>query len=202
MAGTITGYIDTLRTKGHTVEPISFGLMDYIVPTYYVLTTAEASSNLSRYDGVRYGYRSPKQGLDLTEFYKTNRSLGFGKEVQRRILLGTFVLSAGYFDAYFTKAQKVRRKLAEKTQEVFKSYDAIVLPTVPTTAFKIGEKMEDPIAMYLADIYTVYANLVGIPGISLPLFTHSNGLPYGLQVMSNQFSEVSLLRLSQQLLAQ
>lgn len=202
MANTITAYTDILRAKGHTVEPVSFGLMDYIVPAYYVLTTAEASSNLSRYDGVRYGYRSPKPGLDLTEFYKENRSLGFGKEVQRRILLGTFVLSAGYFDAYFSKAQKVRRKLVEKTQEIFKQYDAIILPTVPGTAFKIGEKTEDPIAMYLADIYTVYANLVGIPGISLPLFTHSNGLPYGLQVMSNQFSEVSLLRLSQQLLAQ
>lgn len=202
MAASISQYFDVIRAKGHSVEPVSFGLMDYIVPTYYVLTTAEASSNLSRYDGVRYGYRNPQQGLDLTEFYKENRSHGFGKEVQRRILLGTFVLSAGYFDAYFTKAQKVRRKLLDKTREIFSQYDAIVLPTVPSTAFKIGEKMEDPIAMYLADIYTVYANLVGIPGISLPLFTHSNGLPYGLQVMSNQFSEVSLLRLSQQLMAQ
>ena len=166
------------------------------------MTTAEASSNLSRYDGVRYGYRSQNKTLELTDFYKDSRSHGFGKEVKRRILLGTFVLSAGYFDAYYTQAQKVRQRLFEQTKLIFKDFDAIVLPTVPSPAFKIGEKTEDPIAMYLADIYTVYANLVGIPAISLPLFTHQNGMPFGLQVMTNQFSEVSLLQLSQELLQQ
>jgi aspartyl-tRNA(Asn)/glutamyl-tRNA(Gln) amidotransferase subunit A len=200
MATKIGNYLENISQLGHTVEPIRFGLIDYIVPTYYVLTTAEASSNLSRYDGVRYGYRSQRNSVELTDFYKENRSTGFGKEVKRRILLGTFVLSAGYFDAYFTQAQKVRQLLLEKTNQIFKEFDVIILPTVPAPAFKIGEKTEDPIAMYLADIYTVYANLVGIPAISLPLFTHQNGMPFGLQVMTNQFSEVSLLQLSNELL--
>ncbi|MEO6315635.1 MAG: Asp-tRNA(Asn)/Glu-tRNA(Gln) amidotransferase subunit GatA [Chitinophagaceae bacterium] len=202
MAATITGYIENLSTLGHTVSPVNFGLLDYIVPAYYVLTTAEASSNLSRYDGVRFGYRSSQAGLALADFYKESRSAGFGKEVKRRILLGTFVLSAGYFDAYYTQAQKVRKKLLDTTREIFNNFDVILLPTVPATAFKIGEKTDDPIAMYLADIYTVYANLVGIPAISIPLFKHSNGMPFGIQAMTNQFCEVSLLRLAHQLLAQ
>ena len=202
MAASISSYINNLTSLGHTVAPVNFGLIDYIVPAYYVLTTAEASSNLSRYDGVRFGYRSTQKNLDLADFYKESRSQGFGKEVKRRILLGTFVLSAGYFDAYYTQAQKVRKKLLDKTLEIFNNFDVILLPTVPSTAFKIGEKMDDPIAMYLADIYTVYANLVGIPAISIPLFKHSNGMPYGLQAMTNQFSEVYLLRLAHQLLAQ
>lgn len=202
MRQTITAYIKDLTRLGHEVAPVNFGLLDYIVPTYYVLTTAEASSNLSRYDGVRFGYRSTQPGLDLADFYKESRSEGFGKEVKRRILLGTFVLSAGYFDAYFTQAQKVRKKLVDKTQLIFNDFDVILLPTVPSTAFKIGEKSDDPIAMYLADIYTVYANLVGIPAISIPLFQHSNGMPFGLQAMTNQFSELSLLQLANQLLAQ
>jgi aspartyl-tRNA(Asn)/glutamyl-tRNA(Gln) amidotransferase subunit A len=202
MATAITAYIQCLSKLGHTVAPIDFGLLDYIVPAYYVLTTAEASSNLSRYDGVRYGRRSPKQGLELTEFYKETRSTGFGREVKRRIMLGTFVLSAGYFDAYFTQAQKVRQLLLDKTQLIFKDFDAIVLPTVPAPAFTIGEKTDDPIAMYLADIYTVYANLTGIPAISIPLFTHSSGMPFGMQVMTNQFCEVSLLGLAHQLMQQ
>jgi aspartyl-tRNA(Asn)/glutamyl-tRNA(Gln) amidotransferase subunit A len=173
---------------------------DYIVPAYYILTTAEASSNLSRYDGVRYGYRSAKPSTDLTEFYKHNRSEGFGKEVKRRIMLGTFVLSTGYYDAYFAKAQKVRRKLVEKTELVFSEFDLILMPTSPSVAFKIGEKTDDPIAMYLADIYTVFANLTGIPGISLPLFKHSNGMPFGVQLMAKQFNELSLLQASQRLM--
>lgn len=201
MAQQISGFINNLQARGHTVAPVSFGLLDYIVPTYYVLTTAEASSNLSRYDGVRFGYRSAGTGTDLTDFYKESRSQGFGAEVKRRILLGTFVLSAGYFDAYFTQAQKVRKILLNKTREIFEDFDVILLPTVPSTAFKIGEKTDDPIAMYLADIYTVYANLVGIPAISIPLFKHSNGMPFGLQAMTNQFKEVSLLQLSHQLMA-
>ena len=192
--------INSLRQQGHTVEEVPFEYLDYIVPAYYVLTTAEASSNLSRYDGVRYGYRSGKAENDLTEFYKHNRSEGFGKEVKRRIMLGTFVLSAGYYDAYFTRAQKVRRLLVEKTELVFSKFQFIILPTAPSVAFKIGEKSGDPIAMYLADIYTVFANLTGIPAISVPLFKHSNGMPYGMQVMAKQFDEVSLLEAANQLM--
>lgn len=194
--------LDSLRKDGHTVNAIDFELLDYIVPAYYVLTTAEASSNLARFDGVKYGYRTHDTDLELTEFYKRTRSEGFGKEVQRRILLGTFVLSAGYYDAYFTKAQQVRKRLVDRTDLIFNDFDIIVLPTAPTTAFAIGEKMDDPIAMYLADIYTVYANLVGIPGISIPLFTHTNGMPFGMQAMTSRFKEVSLLQFSHLMIQQ
>ena len=189
-------YIQSLKDKGFTVEAINFDWLDYIVPTYYILTTAEASSNLSRFDGVRYGYRSTDGIDDLNEMYKQSRNKGFGKEVQRRILLGSFVLSAGYFDAYFTKAQQVRRLLSENTTKVFEQYDAIISPTVPSPAFKLGEKSDDSVAMYLADIYTVYANLVGLPSISLPLFKHSNGMPFGLQLMTNHFEEELMFALS------
>jgi aspartyl-tRNA(Asn)/glutamyl-tRNA(Gln) amidotransferase subunit A len=200
MSATITKIIDQLRQEGHIVDPIEFDLLNQIVPTYYVLTTAEASSNLSRFDGVRFGYRAPLVNAELNEMYKASRSTGFGKEVQRRIMLGTFVLSAGYFDAYFTKAQQVRRILLNKSVDVFEKYEAIISPTVPYTAFKIGEKSDDQVAMFLADIYTVFANLVGIPAISIPLFTHSNGLPFGLQIMTNHFEETALLQLSEQLM--
>ena len=194
-------FIKTLTAAGHEVEAIDFDLLDYVVPTYYVLTTAEASSNLSRYDGVKYGYRSPAaETADLTDFYKKNRSEGFGAEVKRRIMLGTFVLSSGYYDAYFTKAQQVRKILAQKTDAIFGEYAAIISPTVPATAFKIGEKSSDPIEMFLADIYTVFANLVGIPGISLPLFTHPSGMPFGIQVMTSKMNELTLLRLSRVLM--
>ncbi|HTI93635.1 MAG TPA: Asp-tRNA(Asn)/Glu-tRNA(Gln) amidotransferase subunit GatA [Puia sp.] len=199
---TLLERIEGLRKEGHTVESIDFDLLDYIVPAYYVLTTAEASSNLARFDGVRYGYRAKDQNLDLTEFYKRTRSEGFGREVKRRILLGTFVLSAGYYDAYFTKAQQVRKMLVDRTELIFKEFDIIILPTAPTTAFKLGEKMDDPIAMYLADIYTVYANLTGIPGISLPLFTHTNGMPFGMQAMTSRFNELSLLQFSHLMMQQ
>jgi aspartyl-tRNA(Asn)/glutamyl-tRNA(Gln) amidotransferase subunit A len=199
---TIRERLEQWRSAGHTVEGLDFELFDYIVPAYYVLTTAEASSNLARFDGVRYGYRAEEKGLELTEFYKRTRSTGFGKEVKRRILLGTFVLSAGYYDAYFTKAQQVRKLLVDHTNLIFKNFDILVLPTSPNTAFRIGEKMSDPIAMYLADIYTVYANLTGIPGISLPLFTHTNGMPFGVQAMTNRFNEVSLLQFSHQMMQQ
>ncbi|WP_431212018.1 amidase family protein [Puia sp. P3] len=184
------------------MEAIDFELLDYIVPAYYVLTTAEASSNLARFDGVRYGYRTKAKDLELTEFYKRTRSEGFGREVKRRILLGTFVLSAGYYDAYFTKAQQVRKLVVDRTDLIFKDFDLIVLPTAPTTAFRLGEKMDDPIAMYLADIYTVYANLTGIPGISLPLFTHTNGMPFGMQAMTSRFNELSLLQFSHLMMQQ
>ncbi|HXR84453.1 MAG TPA: Asp-tRNA(Asn)/Glu-tRNA(Gln) amidotransferase subunit GatA [Hanamia sp.] len=191
---------ENLKKEGNIIEEINFDLIDYIVPAYYVLTTAEASSNLSRYDGVRYGYRDENNEEDLTTFYKKNRGQGFGKEVKKRIMLGTFVLSEGYYDAYFTKAQQVRNLLVSKTKEIFNNFDAVLLPTVPATAFEAGSMQKDPIAMYLADIYTVYANLTGIPGISLPLFQHSNGMPFGVQVLTNKHDEVTLLNLADLLL--
>jgi len=191
---------DNLKKDGNVVEEINFDLIDYIVPAYYVLTTAEASSNLSRYDGIRYGYRYEDNGEDLTTFYKKNRGKGFGKEVKKRIMLGTFVLSEGYYDAYFTKAQQVRNLLSLQTKEIFNNFDAVLLPTVPTTAFEVGSMKKDPIAAYLADIYTVFANLTGIPGISLPLFQHSNGMPFGVQVLANKHNEVTLLQFSELLL--
>lgn len=193
-------FFDQLKAAGHEVVPVEFAYLDYVVPAYYVLTTAEASSNLSRYDGVRYGHRTAEKEVELADFYKKTRSEGFGKEVKRRIMLGTFVLSAGYYDAYYTKAQKVRRLVAEKTNEILKNFDCILLPTAPATAFNIGEKMEDPIAMYLADIYTVFANLVGVPAISLPLFKHPNGMPFGIQVITQKFEEATLLNISNQLM--
>ncbi len=196
------GTLEDLRQKGHNVQPVEFDLLEYIVPAYYVLTTAEASSNLSRYDGIKYGYRTPVATDGLTEFYKETRSKGFGKEVRRRIMLGTFVLSSGYYDAYFTRAQKVRKLLYEKIKLIFNQFDFIFLPTTPAIAFRIGEKMTDPISMYLADIYTVMANLAGIPAISVPLYTHSSGMPFGLQVLSGRFNELSLLRVSNKLMEQ
>ena len=191
---------NTLKKDGHEINEIDFNLIDFIVPAYYVLTTAEASSNLSRYDGVRYGYRYENNSNDLSSFYKKTRSKGFGKEVKRRIMLGTFVLSEGYYDAYFTKAQQIRRLLVNQTKEIFKKYDALILPTVPTTAFETGSMQKDPIAMYLADIYTVYANLTGTPAISLPLFKHTNGMPFGLQVITNNYDELTLLEFSNMLM--
>ncbi|MEP6947659.1 MAG: Asp-tRNA(Asn)/Glu-tRNA(Gln) amidotransferase subunit GatA [Ginsengibacter sp.] len=191
---------DELKNDGHEVEEIEFDLIDFIVPAYYVLTTAEASSNLARYDGVRYGYRHKNNTEDLTEFYKETRSEGFGKEVKRRIMLGTFVLSEGYYDAYFTKAQQIRRLLVNQTTQIFNRFDALILPTVPCTAFEAGSMQKDPVAMYLADIYTVYANLTGTPAISLPLFKHTNGMPFGLQVITNKHNELTLLEISDMLL--
>jgi len=198
----IQDFISDLRLKGYQVQEISFDLLDFIVPAYYILTTAEASSNLSRFDGVRYGRRTADPEAGFPEFYLKSRSEGFGKEVKRRILLGTFVLSAGYYEAYFSKAQKVRKILTERTKLIFNEFDIILTPTVPTTAFKAGEKSTDPVAMYLADLYTVYANLVGIPGISLPFFTHTNGMPFGVQAMTNQFRELYLLQFSDELMQQ
>ncbi len=192
--------IEGLKQDGHTATELDFGLLDYVVPAYYVLTTAEASSNLSRYDGIRYGYQAKGDSKDLTEFYKQTRSGGFGKEVQRRIMLGTFVLSSGYYDAYYSKAQQVRRLLVDKTETIFADYDAVIMPTSPTTAFTLGEKNTDPVSMYLADIFTVFANLTGIPGISIPLFKHSNGMPFGLQVMTKKTDELTLLQLADYLL--
>ncbi len=202
IAAGIKNLLKQLSEDGYDVQPIDFELLDYIVPAYYVLTTAEASSNLSRYDGIRYGFRNVDKNQDLTELYKNSRSEGFGKEVKRRIMLGTFVLSSGYYDAYYSKAQKVRRLLSDQMELIFKDFDAVILPTVPSTAFTLGQNDHDPIAMYMADIFTVLANLTGLPAISIPLFWHSNGLPFGLQVMTNRFHELSLLQLSHKWLSE
>ena len=191
---TLQKTIDGLKAQGHQVDEVSFPYLDYMVPTYYVLTTAEASSNLSRFDGVHYGYRSPNaEGVEAT--YKKSRSEAFGPEVQRRIMAGTFVLSHGYYDAYYTKGQKVRRVLQDKTNEILKEYDVILLPTTPTTAFEL-DAVKAPIAMYLQDIYTVHANLTGNPAISVPLGKHSNGMPFGIQVIADHFEEKKMLNFS------
>ncbi len=192
---TIISKIDALKADGHTVEAIDFPLLEYILPTYYILATAEASSNLSRFDGVRYGHRS-KDISDLQSLYKKSRAEGFGKEVQRRILLGNFVLSSSYYDAYYTKAQKVRRLIREKTKEVFKDYNFIIMPTTPTTAFKLGELTDNPLEMYLADLFSVQANVAGIPGISLPCGNDANGLPIGVQLIADDFREFDLFQFS------
>lgn len=183
--------ISALKAQGHEVEMVSFPYLDYVVPTYYVLTTAEASSNLSRFDGVHFGHRSvDAQGVEET--YKKSRTEGFGTEVKRRIMAGTFVLSHGYYDAYYTKAQKVRRVLQDKTDEIFSNFDFIVLPTTPSTAFELNG-VKDPIQMYLQDIFTVHANLTGHPAVSIPTGNHSNGLPFGLQIMAKPFDENGML---------
>ncbi|UZR92900.1 Asp-tRNA(Asn)/Glu-tRNA(Gln) amidotransferase subunit GatA [Chondrinema litorale] len=184
--------INQLKDAGHEVTMFDFPLLDYVLPTYYILTTAEASTNLSRFDGVRYGYRTPS-ATALEEMYKKSRSEGFGEEVKRRIMLGTFVLSASYYDAYFTKAQKVRKLIKEKTSELFEEYDFIVLPTTPAPPFKIGAySKESVVDYYLADLFTVQANVAGIPAISIPAGKSSDNLPIGLQVMSEAFSEEKL----------
>ncbi|MBS1486368.1 MAG: Asp-tRNA(Asn)/Glu-tRNA(Gln) amidotransferase subunit GatA [Bacteroidetes bacterium] len=195
----LAGTIEKLKQQGHVVESIDFPLNEYVLPTYYILATAEASSNLSRYDGVRYGYRSP-QANDLSSLYKKTRSEGFGKEVQRRILLGTFVLSASYYDAYYTQAQKVRRMIRNKMKEIFSLYDFILMPTSPTTAFKLGEHSSDPVEMYLADLFSVQANVAGIPAISIPCGKDKNGLPIGLQLLADDFEECKLLGFSKAIL--
>ena len=188
-----------LKDKGHAVKSVDFPYLDYVVPAYYVMTTAEASSNLARYDGIHYGHRS-KEAVDLDSTYKKSRTEGFGREVQRRIMLGTFVLSAGYYDAYYSKAQKVRRIIRDKTNEILTDYDFILLPTTSGTAPGIGEKMHDPIAMYLEDIFTVQANLTGSPAISIPLGQHSNGLPFGVQLIGKKFEESALMAFSNYLM--
>ena len=189
-----------LAAAGHQVDAVDFALLDYIVPAYYVLASAEASSNLSRYDGVRYGYRSP-EASHLESTYRLTRTEGFGAEVKRRIMLGTFVLSAGYYEAYYAKAQRVRRLIREQMDKLFLQYDFLLLPATPTTAWRIGERNADPVSVYLADIFTVQANLAGIPAIALPMGLHpDNGLPVGVQLMAAPFEEQALLAFSGQLL--
>ncbi len=189
--------IADLRKDGNTVEAVDFPYLDYMVPAYYVITTAEASSNLSRFGGILYGHRS-KNATDIDSTYIKSRTEGFGTEVKRRIMLGTFVLSAGYYDTYYARAQKVRRILRDKTTAIFEKYDFILLPTTPKTAFKFGAN-QDPISMYLEDIFTVQAPLTGMPAISLPLGKHSNGLPFGVQLMANKFEESALFEFSNEL---
>lgn len=204
--------IDSLRKAGHTVEPVDLSLLKYLLPTYYILTTAEASSNLSRFDGVRYGYRSvgtDTSALDLLSLYKKSRTEGFGAEVRKRILLGTFVLSASYYDAYYTKAQQVRRLIRQETEQLFDQYDFLLSPTTPTPAFLLGEKTgqrpdDDPLQMYLADIFTVQANVVGYPSISIPNGTDNSlgdgqGLPIGVQLMAPPFAEGALVAMAKAL---
>ena len=184
--------VNDLQNKGHVVEPVSFPYLDYLVPTYYVLSTAEASSNLSRFDGINYGYRA-ENSKNLEETYINTRTQGFGEEVKRRIMLGTFVLSAGYHDAYFTKAQKIRRIIKENIEEIFSNYDFILSPTTPHVAFPIGNEITDPTQMYLEDIYTVLANLTGNPAISVPSSEKEYDLHHSYQLMSKTFEEDKLL---------
>jgi aspartyl-tRNA(Asn)/glutamyl-tRNA(Gln) amidotransferase subunit A len=187
--------IQTLAKLGCEVVPVSLPHSKYAIPTYYLVATAEASSNLARFDGVRYGYRA-KNARTLSEMYRRSRDEGFGAEVKRRIMLGTYALSAGYYDAYYLKAQKVRTLLTRDFQEAFNKVDAIVTPTTPTAAFKLGEKVDDPLAMYLADIYTVTADLAGIPGISIPCGRTRQNLPIGLQILGKHFDEATILRVA------
>lgn len=193
--------LQSLKNDGHQIDSIEFPLLKYLLPTYYILSTAEASSNLSRYDGVKYGYRSSDIS-DLESMYKISRAQGFGPEVQRRIMLGTFVLSASYYDAYYTKAQKVRRLIRQKTKEILKEYDFLVMPTTPTTAFKHGAHSQDPLEMYLADLFTVQSSVVGTPAISIPNGKDSKGLPIGLQIIADDFKEVDLFAFSNYLMNQ
>jgi aspartyl-tRNA(Asn)/glutamyl-tRNA(Gln) amidotransferase subunit A len=188
--------IASLQALGYVVEGVDFPYIDQLLPTYYVLTTAESSSNLSRFDGVKFGHRTEMAG-DLMQLYKRSRLEGFGEEVQRRIMLGTFVLSADYYDAYYTKAQKVRRLIQDKTLAILGAYDFIISPTTSSTAYKVGEKTADPIQMYLGDLFTVQANVAGIPGLSIPMGVDSEGLPMGFQLMTSPFQEQKLLDLGE-----
>lgn len=188
--------IERLRSAGAEIKPISLPHTRYAVPTYYVIATAEASANLARFDGVRYGYRAPDANT-LSAMYRRSREGGFGPEVKRRIMLGTYVLSAGYYDAYYKKAQQVRRLLTNDFLSAFNEVDAILTPTAPTPAFRLGEKVDDPMAMYLADIYTVTASLAGICGISAPCGQSRDGLPIGMQILGKHFDEATVFRIAQ-----
>jgi aspartyl-tRNA(Asn)/glutamyl-tRNA(Gln) amidotransferase subunit A len=193
--GAVAQAIETLKKLGAEVKEISLPHTEYAVATYYILATAEASSNLARYDGVRYGYRTP-EARDLLEMYMKTRAEGFGPEVKRRIMLGTYALSAGYYDAYYKKAQQVRTLIKRDFDEAYQSVDVIVTPTAPTPAFRFGEKTADPLQMYLSDIFTISVNLAGIPAISLPGGFSKGGLPIGLQILGRAFDEEGILRVA------
>ncbi|HEY7322831.1 MAG TPA: Asp-tRNA(Asn)/Glu-tRNA(Gln) amidotransferase subunit GatA [Candidatus Binatia bacterium] len=186
--------ISKLEKNGAVVNEISLSHTDYAVAVYYIVATAEASSNLARYDGMRYGHRA--RARDLTETYMLSRADGFGAEVKRRIILGTYALSAGYYEAYYLKAQRVRTLIKKDFEEAFEKCDAIITPTAPTTAFKIGEKIQDPLQMYLSDIYTISVNLAGLPAVSLPCGFDSQGLPIGMQIIGKHFDESTILRIA------
>jgi aspartyl-tRNA(Asn)/glutamyl-tRNA(Gln) amidotransferase subunit A len=186
--------IDQLQKHGAIIEEISLLHTEYAVAVYYIVATAEASSNLARYDGMRYGDRADAK--DLTETYMITRNKGFGAEVKRRIMLGTYALSAGYYDAYYLKAQRVRTLIKRDFDRAFERCDAIVTPTAPTTAFKLGEKTQDPLQMYLSDIYTISVNLAGLPALSLPCGFDDDGLPIGMQIIGKHFDEAIILRLA------
>ena len=183
-----------LESCGAVVEEVSMPAIRHALPAYYVMSSAEASSNLARFDGIRYGYRSTKEIEDMDEFYKNNRSEGFGPEVKRRIMLGTFALSAGYYDAYYKKALQVRTLIVREFDKIFRTFDCILSPVTPATAYRIGEKVSDPLEMYLGDIYTVPVNIAGIPAISIPCGTDASGLPIGLQIMGRVFDEKTVYR--------
>lgn len=192
----LQGQLDRLASEGHTVVPLELAMADLFVPAYYILSTAEASSNLARFEGVRYGHRA-KQAEGVDQVYKRSRSEGFGGEVKRRILLGTFVLSAGYYDAYYAQGMRVRRLIRDNTLQALSGVDVLLTPTCPDTAFAKGH-ISDPVAMYLQDIFTVQANLAGIPAISIPTGSHSNGLPFGIQLMAKPFEDERLLAVARE----
>jgi aspartyl-tRNA(Asn)/glutamyl-tRNA(Gln) amidotransferase subunit A len=183
----------TFESLGASCEEFSLPITEYAIPAYYLISSAEASSNLARYDGIKYGYRAGKF-TDLLDLYKQTRSEGFGTEVKRRIMLGTYALSSGYYDAYYKKALQVRTLIQKGFNDAFAKYDIILGPTAPSTAFKIGEKTDDPLAMYLEDIYTVSVNIAGLPGMSIPCGFDRTGLPIGLQLIGKAFGEGTLLR--------
>jgi aspartyl-tRNA(Asn)/glutamyl-tRNA(Gln) amidotransferase subunit A len=189
--------LDQYRKLGATTVEVSLPNSGLSVPAYYVIAPAEASSNLSRFDGVRYGYRAPEYA-DLNDMYSKTRAQGFGAEVKRRILIGTYVLSAGFYDAYYTQAQKIRRLIAHDFVEAFKSCDVIMGPASPDTAFAFGEKSGDPVKMYLSDIYTISTNLAGLPGMSVPCGFGDHRLPVGLQIIGNYFAEARMLNVAHQ----
>jgi aspartyl-tRNA(Asn)/glutamyl-tRNA(Gln) amidotransferase subunit A len=197
VARAVQAAVDEYRKLGAETVEVSLPNTRLSIPVYYVLAPAEASSNLSRYDGVRYGYRAPEY-KDLTDMYQKTRAQGFGAEVKRRIMIGAYVLSHGYYDAYYLQAQKLRRLIAQDFAEAFKKCDVIMGPTAPTTAFNLGEKGDDPVQMYLSDIYTIAVNLAGLPGMSIPAGFGANGRPVGLQIIGNYFSEAKMLNVAHQ----
>ncbi len=195
VADAVSHSADILKSAGAEIVEVSLPHTEYAIATYYILATAEASSNLARYDGARYGYRAADI-VDLEDMYVRSRTEGFGAEVQRRIMLGTYVLSAGYYDAYYRKAQKVRTLIKQDFEHAFQTVDCLLTPTAPTTAFKIGEKVDDPLTMYLSDVYTVSVNLAGLPGISVPFARDRAGLPIGVQLIGKAFDEETIIRVA------
>jgi aspartyl-tRNA(Asn)/glutamyl-tRNA(Gln) amidotransferase subunit A len=188
-----------LKKQGKQVLDVSLPHLKYSIAVYYILATAEASSNLARFDGIRYGARQSREAESINEFYSQNREYGFGAEVKRRIMLGTYVLSSGYYDAYYARAQKVRRLIHDDFQKAFREADVLLLPTCPVLPFKLGEHVDDPLAMYLSDIFTVSVNIAGIPGISVPAGSSDTGLPVGVQILGNLYQEGRILQLGQTL---